>query len=64
MLRGHGSVALIDTGPMGGREPAWSLEQPWGETPVPELYMRQLASWPRVDRQDTRCAKKRRFRFY
>jgi glyoxylase-like metal-dependent hydrolase (beta-lactamase superfamily II) len=96
LLRGHGRVALIDTGPMGmrkllidrlrghglgpadvtdvllthshhdhtinwvlfpnariaigGRELAWSLEQPWGETPVPELYMRELASWPRLDR--------------
>ncbi|AOB31343.1 metallo-beta-lactamase [Bordetella sp. H567] len=96
LLRGHGRVALIDTGPMGmrkvlierlrahghapadvtdvllthshhdhtinwvlfpnariaigARELAWSLEQPWGETPVPELYMRELASSPRVDR--------------
>lgn len=96
LLRGHGRVALIDTGPMGmrkllvdrlrmhGLEPAdvtdlllthshhdhsinwtmfpkaricigaqelaWSLEQPWGRTPVPELYMRELASWPTVHR--------------
>lgn len=31
---------------IGRRELAWSLEQPWGETSVPELYMRELASWP------------------
>jgi glyoxylase-like metal-dependent hydrolase (beta-lactamase superfamily II) len=96
LLRGHGRVALIDTGPMGmrkllierlrghglspagvtdvllthshhdhtinwtlfpnariaigGQELDWSLEQPWGETPVPELYMRELAALPRMRR--------------
>lgn len=96
LLRGHGRVALIDTGPIGMRRllrdelrrrgvaPAdvtdlllthshhdhsinwtlfpqarigigsheldWSLKQPWGETPVPELYMRELSSWPRLHR--------------
>jgi N-acyl homoserine lactone hydrolase len=92
LLRGHGRVALIDTGSFGlrpllkprlkarGLEPkdvtdlllthshhdhsvnwtlfrharicigahelAWSLEEPWGETPVPELYVRELKTWP------------------
>jgi glyoxylase-like metal-dependent hydrolase (beta-lactamase superfamily II) len=96
LLRGHGRVALIDTGPMGmrkllierlrghglrpadvtdillthshhdhtinwplfpnariaigGQELDWSLQQPWGETPVPELYMRELATLPRTRR--------------
>ncbi len=31
---------------IGARELAWSLEAPWGETPVPELYMRELENWP------------------
>jgi len=94
LLRGHGRVVLIDTGPMGmrkllmaklkalglapsevtdvllthahhdhsinwvlfpeatiaigDRELDWSLRQPWGETPVPELYMRELAKSPRL----------------
>ena len=96
LLRGHGRVALIDTGPIGMRslireklkqhglaaaditdvllthshhdhsinwtmfpnarihigehELAWSLEQPWGETPVPELYVRELSVLPRTVR--------------
>ena len=25
---------------IGAQELAWSLDEPWGETPVPELYMR------------------------
>jgi hypothetical protein len=96
LLRGHGRVALIDTGPMGMRrllkdrlqshgltpadvtdvllthshhdhsinwtmftqariaigaeELSWSLGVPWGETPVPELYMRELNQWPHVHR--------------
>ena len=95
LLRGHGRVALIDTGSFGlrpllkprlkarGLEPkdvtdlllthshhdhsvnwtlfrharicigahelAWSLEEPWGETPVPELYVRELKTWPLLD---------------
>src|SRR5690606_33040976 len=90
LLRGHGRVALIDTGPIGMRklliqrlsihgltpsdvtdvllthahhdhcinwtlfpkariaigdtELDWSLQQPWGETPVPELYVKELAT--------------------
>jgi len=31
---------------IGGHELEWSLEQPWGETVVPELYMRELAGAP------------------
>lgn len=92
LLRGHGRVALIDTGSFGlrpllmprlearGLKPAdvtdvllthshhdhsvnwvlfkdarivigadeleWSVKQPWGETPVPELYMTELYKWP------------------
>src|ERR1039458_7039866 len=31
---------------IGAGELAWSLKAPWGETPVPELYMRELTTWP------------------
>jgi len=31
---------------IGAQELAWSLEVPWGETPVAELYMRELKGWP------------------
>lgn len=31
---------------IGDHELKWSLEQPWGETPVPELYVRELAASP------------------
>jgi len=31
---------------IGADELAWSLKVPWGETPVPELYMRELKAWP------------------
>lgn len=31
---------------IGAHELAWSLQEPWGETPVPELYVRELAGWP------------------
>ena len=31
---------------VGARELAWSMNEPWGKTPVPELYMRELESWP------------------
>jgi N-acyl homoserine lactone hydrolase len=94
LLRGHGRVALIDTGAFGVRkllierlakhglkpsdvtdvlithahhdhcinwtlmsearivigahELAWAVKEPWGETPVPELYVRELQSWPTV----------------
>lgn len=94
LIRGHGRVALIDTGAFGVRkllierlahhgltpaavtdlllthahhdhcinwtlfsrarivigaqELVWALGEPWGETPVPELYVRELESWPSV----------------
>jgi len=35
---------------IGAQELDWSLTQPWGETPVPELYMEKLADWPTVHR--------------
>jgi N-acyl homoserine lactone hydrolase len=96
LLRGHGRVALVDTGSFGMRrllierlarrglspkdvtdvllthshhdhsvnwvlfrharivigatELAWSLKQLWGETPVPELYMRELERQPNLVR--------------
>ena len=31
---------------IGADELAWSLGEPWGETPVPELYVRELQCWP------------------
>ena len=31
---------------IGATEMHWALAQPWGETPVPELYMRDLQLWP------------------
>jgi glyoxylase-like metal-dependent hydrolase (beta-lactamase superfamily II) len=31
---------------IGAHELDWSLREPWGETPVPELYVRELKSWP------------------
>lgn len=31
---------------LGKVEMAWALEQPWGETPVPELYVERLETWP------------------
>ncbi len=31
---------------IGKKELDWSLNEPWGETPVPELYMERLENWP------------------
>ena len=31
---------------IGAAELEWSVNEPWGETPVPELYMRELQTWP------------------
>jgi glyoxylase-like metal-dependent hydrolase (beta-lactamase superfamily II) len=31
---------------IGAHELAWSLQVPWGETPVSELYTRELKTWP------------------
>jgi N-acyl homoserine lactone hydrolase len=33
---------------IGADELAWSLKVRWGETPVPELYMRELKTWPKL----------------
>ncbi len=35
---------------IGGHELDWSLAEPWGTTPVPELYVRELAGCPRLRR--------------
>ena len=35
---------------IGETELAWSLSQPWGETPVPELYVEKLEHWPTAER--------------
>jgi N-acyl homoserine lactone hydrolase len=94
LIRGHGRVALVDTGGFGVRkllieslhrhglkpgdvsdllvthahhdhcvnwtlfgrarivvgaqELAWAVGEPWGETAVPELYVRELQTWPTV----------------
>jgi len=31
---------------IGAQELAWSLKVPWGETGVPELYIKELNTWP------------------
>jgi len=31
---------------IGAHELAWAVKEPWGETPVPELYVRELQQWP------------------
>jgi N-acyl homoserine lactone hydrolase len=31
---------------IGEQELRWALKEPWGETPVPELYVRELLDWP------------------
>jgi glyoxylase-like metal-dependent hydrolase (beta-lactamase superfamily II) len=31
---------------LGAQEIEWSLTVPWGETPVPELYVEKLKDWP------------------
>lgn len=33
-----------------GFELDWSLTVPWGKTPVPELYVKELAQWPTLHR--------------
>jgi N-acyl homoserine lactone hydrolase len=35
---------------IGAGELDWSLTVPWGETPVAELYMKELATWPTLYR--------------
>ncbi len=39
-LFGHSRIVI------GAQELEWSLKEPWGETPVPELYVRELQGWP------------------
>lgn len=41
-LFGHARIAI------GAVELEWSVAEPWGETPVPELYVRELLTWPTV----------------
>jgi len=31
---------------IGADELTWAIDEPWGETPVPELYVRELKDWP------------------
>jgi N-acyl homoserine lactone hydrolase len=31
---------------IGAQELQWALKEPWGETPVAELYVRELLDWP------------------
>jgi glyoxylase-like metal-dependent hydrolase (beta-lactamase superfamily II) len=35
---------------IGAHELEWSLKEPWGETPVAELYMKELNTWPTLHR--------------
>ena len=35
---------------IGAAELDWAVRQPWGETSVPELYMRELDGWPTLHR--------------
>ena len=39
---------------IGADELAWALKEPWGETPVPELYVRELQQWPTVHKAERR----------
>ncbi len=38
---------------IGGHELDWSLQAPWGATPIPELYVEKLAGWDTLARLDT-----------
>jgi glyoxylase-like metal-dependent hydrolase (beta-lactamase superfamily II) len=38
----HGRIVV------GADELAWAVKEPWGETAVPELYVRELETWPTV----------------
>ncbi len=39
-LFAHARIAI------GAVEMAWSVQEPWGRTPVPELYVEKLQHWP------------------
>ncbi len=34
---------------IGAVEMAWSVQEPWGRTPVPELYVEKLLHWPTLE---------------
>ncbi len=34
---------------LGKVELEWALKEPWGETPVPELYVERLEKWPTLE---------------
>lgn len=34
---------------LGAVEMAWSVNEPWGRTPVPELYVEKLRDWPTLE---------------
>lgn len=35
---------------IGATEMDWAVKEPWGSTPVPELYVEKLDTWPTVER--------------
>lgn len=37
---------------VGAIEMEWAIKEPWGETPVPELYVRTLDDWPTCEKVD------------
>ncbi|WP_342358622.1 MBL fold metallo-hydrolase [Terrarubrum flagellatum] len=41
----HGARIVV-----GAVEMEWALNEPWGETPVPELYVRVLNDWPTCEK--------------
>ncbi len=48
--RSTGSPSPTPASPSAPRNSTGSLSEPWGLTPVPELYVRELARHPRLDR--------------
>ena len=34
---------------IGREEMEWGIKEPWGETPVPELYVKELMGWPTLN---------------
>ena len=41
---------------VGATEMAWALNEPWGETPVPELYVRALDDWATCEKVEDGAA--------